>query len=81
MRKLKANELYDGIYVQTGRWDEDYFNQIYQIIINDDGMFYTVPGGNWKQSGELVKDNWIETPETLRLNRENKINVIISMTD
>ncbi len=89
MRFLKINELYDGMYVRV--WFDyqkhmlfqkvtantpPYLNP-YQIVINEDGMFYTIPGDNWRKIVDVLRDSWFETPETIKLNRESKINQII----
>ena len=77
MRKLRNSELYDGIYVQC--WDSEskkIVQTIYQIIIKNNESFYREKDSDWLMPGEIVKDAWWETPETISLNRNNKINRI-----
>lgn len=71
-RKLSSNELTDGLFVQCVN-EGKIVPDIYKILIKDDGIFYTIEGKNWEMSGELVKDGWWETEETISLNRDNKL--------
>ncbi len=94
MRLLKRDELYNGMYVQTRIRNKNSFGRvlssdyiisiaIYQIIINEEGMFYNTPfikratGGDWRQPVEPFQNVWIETPETIILNRDYKIKEIL----
>ena len=74
MRLLKSEELYNGIYVQTTNRTDT----VYQILIENNQYYYTVVGEDWKMDGNLVKDVWCETDLTIKLNRSNKINHILT---
>lgn len=82
MRRLKREELKDGLYVALYT---DYMHVgditergmgIYQLIEDNGKLYYTMPGSSWRQDATLVVDVWIETPETLRLNRERTLNSV-----
>ena len=69
MKRFLSNELYDGMYVQIQGIGMS------QIIIKEDGSVYY-------KKGDLVNkfrvwDYCIETPETIKLNRERVINTIL----
>lgn len=74
MRVIVSSELRDGVYVSLG-------HNIYKIIVEDDEIYYTMEGVDWKISAELVLDVRIETDETIRLNkskdRNKKINQLL----
>lgn len=74
MRVIPSSELRDGLYVSLG-------HNNYKIIVEDDQIYYTMEGVDWKISAELVLDVWIETDETIRLNkskdRNKKINQLL----
>ena len=77
MRRLKSEELYSGIYVQTASIGDLSNPTVYQIIIEDGRYYYTALESDWKMDGELVKENWYETEITIKLNRSNKIDSIL----
>ena len=78
MRRLKSEELYSGIYVQTASIGDLSNPTVYQIIIENGRYYYTALESDWKMDGELVKENWYETEITIKLNRSNKIDSILS---
>lgn len=83
MRNLKPIELYNGIYVQClnygtyGSKVREVTNAIYQIIIENDRVYYTELGCDWRMDSNLVINGWYETERTIQLNRDNKLNSIL----
>ena len=77
MRRLKSEELYSGIYVQTASIGDLSNPIVYQITIENGRYYYTALESDWKMDGELVKENWYETEITIKLNRSNKIDSIL----
>jgi hypothetical protein len=82
MRKISLNEIEHGMFVQCL---DSYTTQtptilptIYQILIEDDKLYYRVEGSDWKMPFPFQDMGvWYETNETIQLNRDRKLNIII----
>lgn len=75
-RRLPKEELRDGMYVETYTVETYKLGekvQAYRLIIEEGKTYYTIDGADWRMDSELVIDNWCETEETRRLNRESKL--------
>ena len=73
MRRLKKSELYNGIYVKLSYYPQC---ETYKIISENNKFYYTVEGADWKIEASYCMDIWCETPETIQLNRNKKLNQI-----
>lgn len=74
MRRLTKGDLYHGIHVKCG--DGITFSEfVYKILIIDGKYYYCDPNISWKIAADLI-DCWWETPETIKMNRESKIESI-----
>lgn len=69
MRRLSIKELTNGLFVQCKSSPV-----IYQILIEEDNIFYTTIGKDWKVPGDF--DIWYETELTKSLNRDAKLTKI-----
>lgn len=78
MRRLKREELYHGRFVQCGEPDAKKLNAtVYQILIEADKYYYSIPDGDWKMDASLVINSWYDTPLVQSLNRNNKIDLVV----
>lgn len=85
MRKLSTNDLCDGMLVQTPKINsylpmltvDDFTNDIFQIFIESDKIYYSRVGSNWRSESTFY-DNWYETPQTIKLNRDIRLNTILN---
>lgn len=82
MRLLDKSELTSGLLVQClSPYGKGLEIMIYQMIIEDDKLFYKTIESNWKQEFPLYGGEnvvWYETTTTLKLNRDNKLNLILN---
>ncbi len=74
-RKLPIKELYHGIYVQV---NPEIGGGIYKLIFEEGNFFYTTDG-QWQRDSTLVLDNWYETDKTIEMNRDCKLNKLLSL--
>lgn len=78
MRRLKNEELVDGLFVQVLKPVQDLNSNkpdlsdtIYEIVIENNIKYYKAYGGELSLIISIPNiDIWCETPQTLKLNRE-----------